>query len=665
MCGIAGFIDKSLPDPRLVADRMTHALSHRGPDDSGLWIDYETGVALGHRRLSIIDVSSSGHQPMTSSSGRYVVVFNGEIYNHTTIRQELEAYGRLVMWRGRSDTETLLAAIEQWNIEGALRRAIGMFAFGVWDRALRRLTLARDRVGEKPLYYASFGKAFLFASELKGIRTHPASQREVDRDALAQFLRYSYVPDPGCIYRNIRKLPAGSVLEVDESGSHGEPTRYWSASQAIANSRSRAFVGDDSEALDAFEKTLGDAIDLQMIADVPLGAFLSGGIDSSLVVAMMQSRTSRPVKTFTIGFAEKSYDESSYARAIAKHLQTDHTELVVTPAEAMRVIPELPRLYDEPFADSSQIPTYLVSSLARRNVTVSLSGDAGDELFGGYTRYDVAERVWALLGKIPGGVKRFLPALVKSRSTQWWDGAFKLARPIVPPRLRYANMGTKLYRLIGLLEGSSAKFYHSLISHWSNTEELVLGSCNAANPVELATGLASSYREQMMYWDLITYLPGDILVKVDRAAMAVGLETRVPMLDHRMVEFAWSLPLRLKVRNGQGKWIMRELLRRFVPQELTDRPKMGFGIPLNQWLRGPLRDWAEALLSESRIRREGYLNPAPIRKRWDEHLAETHDWSYLLWDVLMFQAWIEQGSQSGLMPSGSRSATVVGGPLVN
>src|SRR5215469_9496893 len=295
MCGIAGFIDKSLPDPRLVADRMTHALSHRGPDDSGLWIDYETGVALGHRRLSIIDVSSSGHQPMTSSSGRYVVVFNGEIYNHTTIRQELEADGRLVMWRGRSDTETLLAAIEQWNIEGALRRAIGMFAFGVWDRALRRLTLARDRVGEKPLYYASFGKAFLFASELKGFRTHPASQREVDRDALAQFLRYSYVPDPGCIYRNIRKLPAGSVLEVDESGSHGEPTRYWSASQAIANSRSRAFVGDDSEALDAFEKTLGDAIDLQMIADVPLGAFLSGGIDSSLVVAMMQSRTSRPV----------------------------------------------------------------------------------------------------------------------------------------------------------------------------------------------------------------------------------------------------------------------------------------------------------------------------------------------------------------------------------
>ena len=644
MCGIVGFIGAGPTEPRSLVERMADALSHRGPDDSGLWVDNDSGVALGHRRLAIIDVSSSGHQPMVSGSGRYVIVFNGEIYNHAAIRRELDGRVGSGPWRGHSDTETLLAAIETWGIAETLRRCIGMFAFGVWDRAERRLTLGRDRIGEKPLYYGAFGRTFVFASELKAIRVHPACEREIDREALASFLRYCYIPEPRSIYSNIRKLPPGSLLEIDAAGSHQEAVPYWSAAKTLASARAHPFTGGDVEALDAFERVLGDAVELQMIADVPLGAFLSGGIDSSLVVAMMQKRASRPVKTFTIGFAEKAYDESPHACAVAKHLGTDHTELVVTPAEAMDVIPKLARLYDEPFADSSQIPTYLVAQLARRNVTVSLSGDAGDELFGGYTRYEVAERGWGLLGRIPGAVRRALPAVIRSRSAGWWTRGFEFAAPVIPRRWRYSNPGNKLYRLADLLSDSAGEFYHGIISHWVNSRRMVVGCSQPDARLGCITPdiVSPEYREQMMYWDLVTYLPGDILVKVDRAAMAVSLETRVPLLDHRVLEFAWSLPLGLKVRDGRGKWLMRELLARHVPRELTDRPKMGFGIPLNQWLRGPLRDWAEAHLDESRIRREGYLDPAPIRTKWQEHLEGDHDWSYLLWDVLMFQAWLEE-----------------------
>jgi asparagine synthase (glutamine-hydrolysing) len=634
---------------------MTDALSHRGPDDSGVWVDNDAGVALGHRRLAIVDVSSAGHQPMASMGGRYQIVYNGEIYNHLEIRRELESKLGSIAWRGHSDTETLLLAIETWGAADALRRCVGMFALAAWDRLRRRLILARDRFGEKPLYFGRFGGHFVFGSELKALSVYPGFDDEIDRDSLALFLRHCYVPEPRTIYRNVNKLPPATIVEIDDRGEPGTADQYWRVTETIDSGRQHPFVGSDKEAVNSLETLLSASVGLQMMADVPVGAFLSGGIDSSLVVALMQKCATRKVRTFTIGFSEKAYDESSHARAVARHLGTDHTELIVTPTQAMEVIARLPSLYDEPFGDSSQIPTYLVSSLARQHVTVSLSGDAGDELFGGYTRYDLASRLSAKLQSVPNVLRVRIPNIIRSRPPEWWQRYLGFVAPMLPRRWKGANLGNKMYRLAELVATSPWELYHGLVSHWSQPDRVVLGCGGRESPVRELMSRSStlSYPEQMMYWDLMTYLPGDILVKVDRAAMAVGLETRVPMLDHRVVELAWSLPLRLKMRAGKGKWILRQLLDRYVPRELTDRPKTGFGIPIGSWLRGPLRPWAETLLDRTRIEREGVMEPTLIRQRWQEHLSGNHDWGYLIWDVLMFQAWLESRGERPSMAKAS------------
>jgi asparagine synthase (glutamine-hydrolysing) len=656
MCGIAGFIDRDSGDLEAVCRRMTGALSHRGPDDSGHWVDREAAVALGHRRLSIIDLSPAGHQPMRSAGGRYELVYNGEIYNHTAIRQALG--GHAPAWRGHSDSETLLAAIEAWGIEAALTRCVGMFALAVWDRQNRRLTLARDRTGEKPLYYGRHGRAFLFGSELKALQAHPAFHADIDRESLTLYLRYCYVPDPRSIFRGVAKLLPGTLLHVDENGNYGDPVPYWSAAEVIAKSRAQPFTGTDAEAIDKLEQVLGEAVGAQMASDVPLGAFLSGGVDSSLIVALMQKRSSQRIRTFTIGFAESAYDESRYARAVAKHLGTDHTELLVTPAQTIQAIPRMPLIYDEPFGDSSQIPTFLVSELARQHVTVSLSGDAGDELFGGYNRYAFARYLWDQLSRVPKPMRGWVARGIRARSPASWTRILDVAKPLIPRRWRAAQMGDKLHKLADFIGSSPEEVYGGLVSHWPAPDQVVVGAKEPlsrlreimAQPSELV------FEENMMYWDLMTYLPGDILVKVDRAAMAVSLESRVPMLDHRVIEFAWTLPLHMRVRGGEGKWLMKQLLSRHVPRALTDRPKTGFGIPIDVWLRGPLRDWAESLLDESRLRREGFFDPVPIRAKWREHLGETRNWAYWLWDILMFQAWWQAQCERRTMPATSGEA---------
>ena len=644
MCGIAGYVERGAADLEGPCRRMAAALTRRGPDDAGLWFDAASGVALGHRRLAIIDLSPAGHQPMHSRSERFVIVFNGEIYNYLSVRRELEAAEPGRAWRGHSDTETLLAAIEAWGCAAALRRCVGMFALALWDRQERRLILARDRCGEKPLYYGRQGQAFLFGSELKALRAHPAFRASLDRGALALYLRHNYVPDPHCIYEGIRKLPSGCYLEVDAAGHFGEPVPYWSAAEVVAAAQAEPFGGDAAAAVAELERVLGEAISGQMISDVPLGAFLSGGVDSSLIVALMQARSARPVRTFTIGFAEAAYDESRYARAVAAHLGTEHTELVVSPAQALAVIPQLPAMYDEPFADSSQVPTALICQLARQHVTVCLSGDAGDEVFGGYTRYLLAGRIWNTIGRLPRPLRRMTERMTRVLSPDEWDRSLRALGPLLPRRWRQTRFGDRLHKAGDLLTaGNRADVYRALVSHWSRPEHLSPG---AIEPRSHLTALMEHspferFEEAMMFWDLLTYLPGDILVKVDRAAMAVSLETRVPMLDHRVIEFAWRLPLELRIRAGEGKWLLRQLLYRHVPRALIDRPKMGFGVPIDAWLRAPLRDWAESLLSESRLRAEGIFDPLVVRQKWAEHLDGSRNWAYLLWDVLMFQAWQE------------------------
>jgi len=580
---------------------------------------------------------------MRSASGRYEIVFNGEIYNHRTLRATLEAAAFGVPWRGHSDTETLLAAIEAWGLQRALQHCVGMFALALWDRNSRRLSLARDRAGEKPLYYGRVGTAFVFGSELKALQAHPAFHGEVDRGCLALYLRHCYIPEPLSIFKGIQRLPAGSILEVDEFGSFCTPEPYWNLHSVVEAGQRAPFGGSDREAIDMLERVLVDAVAKQMEADVPLGAFLSGGIDSSLVVALMQRQSARRVRTFTIGFTEPEYDESAHARAVAQHLGTDHTEFRVTPAESMAVIPRLATMYDEPFADSSQIPTFLVAQLARRHVTVSLSGDGGDELFGGYNRYVWARRVWGagrLLGPLRGASARSLRAL----NPETWTRVLALGKPFLPSRWRAAQPGDKIHRIADLLDCSQPELYRMLVSHWMHPSDLVLGSAEPASPLTqlMAQTGTRCFEEQMMWWDFMTYLPGDILVKVDRAAMAVSLETRVPLLDHRVIEFAWSLPLNMRVRAGEGKWLLRQLLSKYVPRALTDRPKTGFGVPLDGWLRGPLRDWAESLLDDSRLRDEGFLNPAPVRRAWLDHVSGRRNRAHWLWDILMFQSWLEQ-----------------------
>lgn len=651
MCGLTGFWSgQPVGDRAAIVGRMAGMLHHRGPDDSGVWVDDAIGIALAHRRLSILDLSSAGHQPMLSACGRHVLAFNGEIYNHLELRIRLEQGGASPAWRGHSDTETLLACFAAWGIAETLQAAVGMFAIALWDRQQKVLTLARDRIGEKPLYYGWQGAALLFGSELKALRAHPAFLREVDRDALTLFLRHNYIPSPHSIYRGIAKLPPGHFLRVtaqDREAGSLRPEPYWRYNDIVTAGLGDPFAGSETEAVDALEQQLMRSIGGQMLADVPLGAFLSGGIDSSTVVALMQAQSRQPVRTFTIGFDEADYNEATHAAAVARHLGTQHTELYVRPEDALAVIPELPSIYCEPFGDSSQIPTFLVSRLARQQVTVALSGDAGDELFGGYNRYLLACRLWRRLGLLPMPARRAAVAALHALPPVFWNGILGVARPVLPRRFRVGAAADKVRKLADILalpDGEAV--YRRLVSHDLDPAHVVIGG---AEPPTLLTQRnawprTDAFEHWMMALDAQTYLPDDILVKVDRAAMANSLETRVPLLDHRIVEFAWRLPLSLKIRDGQGKWILRQVLYRHVPKELVDRPKMGFGVPIDAWLRGPLREWAEALLDESRLKREGYFQPAPIRQKWREHLSGSHNWQYWLWNVLMFQAWLEADS---------------------
>lgn len=627
---------------------MTDALLHRGPDDGGTWTDGASGIALGHRRLAIVDLSPAGHQPMASASGRWVIAFNGEIYNHQAIRRELEAIDLASAWRGHSDTETLLAGFDAWGVRATIERCTGMFAFAVWDRENRVLTLGRDRTGEKPLYYGWQGEGaqacFLFGSELASLKLHPAFVDAVDRDALCLYMRHGYLPAPHSIYAGIHKLLPGHLLSLSPSRREPVVECYWSVARvAVAGVRDPLRVCG-TEAVDALESLLADAVGQQMMADVPLGAFLSGGVDSSTIVALMQAQSLRPVRTFSIGFDEAGYDEAVHAKAVAAHLGTDHMEMYVTPRQAMDVIPNLPTIYSEPFADSSQIPTYLVSKLARGHVTVSLSGDAGDELFAGYNRYVLTRNLWRYLSFVPGPARRLLASGIRIPSVSAWNSAIGPVQGLLPRALRMANVGDKLHKGAGVLgAGAVDELYLGLVTQW-DPESVVLGGREPSTPLRgeapALEGLDAVQR--MMALDAMTYLPDDILAKVDRAAMGISLETRVPFLDHRVVEFAWRVPQALKFRDGVGKWILRQVLYRHVPKALIERPKMGFGVPLETWLRGPLREWAEGLLDESRLRQEGYFHPGVIRQKWSEHLSGRRNWQHHLWAVLMFQAWLAE-----------------------
>lgn len=644
MCGITGvwsFADFALS--REALPRMTAAIAHRGPDDSGHWFDEAAGIALGHRRLSIVDLSPAGHQPMASASGRYQLVFNGEVYNHVALRRELEQGGQRFDWRGHSDTETLLAGIEVWGFEATLKRCTGMFAMALWDRETRSLQLARDRLGEKPLYYGWQGQHFFFASELSALKAHPAFKPVLNTQAIALMMRHNYIPAPYSIYQGIHKLLPGTTLLVSPTHRDAAPTPYWRAYDAVANGLAQPFTGSPTDAVDVLEALLMDAVGQQMMADVPLGAFLSGGVDSSAVVALMQAQSDRPVQTFTIGFNEAGYNEAEHAKAVARHLGTSHTEWYVTPQDALDVIPKLPGIYSEPFSDSSQIPTILVSQLARRHVTVSLSGDGGDELFGGYNRYTQTHKLWNTITKVPIPLRKLAAAGITSLTPGQWNVLAKPLMSVLPAKYQHKNIGGLAHKGSGVLAYESVDaIYHTAVSHWNPADLLFDG----AEPITTVTDPHSmppcDAIHRMMALDTISYLPGDILCKVDRAAMAVSLESRVPFLDHRVVEFAWRLPLEMKIRDGVGKWPLREVLYRYVPKSLIERPKMGFGVPIDAWLRGPLRDWAENLLDERRLREQGIFRPEPIRRKWAEHLSGKLSWRYHLWDVLMFQAWIDK-----------------------
>ena len=668
MCGIAGFWRSgSTPnDSNAIARRMAAALAHRGPDDEGTWVDDYSGIALAHRRLSIIDLSPLGSQPMISGTGRFVIVFNGEVYNHGALRKELARTNARLAFRGHSDTEVMLAAIETWGLEDAVRRFVGMFAFALWDRQQHRLHLVRDRLGIKPLYYGWAGTTLLFGSELRAFIAHPSFEAEIDRNAIALLLRYQCIPAPHSIYRGVYKLLPGTILTLGSPESADvAPVAYWSARQVAEQGTSDPFTGTDGEAVERLDTLLREAVSLRMISDVPIAAFLSGGLDSSTVAALMQAQSDRPIRTFTIGSTDPGFDESPYARAVARHLGTDHTELIVTPDDALAVVPQLATLYDEPFADSSQIPTFLISALIRREATVALSGDGGDELFAGYNRHAWATRVWNSVRWLPRAVRDVQASAITAVAPSTWNSLFERVGHLMPKTLRHGDAGFKLHKMADVLSAPSIEaIYTRLSSHWHAPTSVVLDA------TEPATALADpahavrlpSFVEKMLYLDLVTYLPDDVLTKVDRASMAVGLEARVPLLDHRVVEFVWRLPLAFKYREGTSKWLLRQILYRHVPPQLVERPKVGFGIPLYSWLRGPLREWAEELLDERRLVREGYFNPAPIRRRWLEHLAGKRRWEYHLWDVLMFQSWLEASRTPHASAPGS--PPVVAEPVV-
>jgi asparagine synthase (glutamine-hydrolysing) len=631
---------------------MADRLRHRGPDDQGVWADPKAGIALAHRRLSILDLSPAGHQPMLSASGRYVIAYNGEIYNCEQLLQDLRRDNVTVAFRGHSDTEVMLAAFEHWGIETSLERMNGMFAFALWDRRERTLFLTRDRFGEKPLYYGWTGATFLFASELKALRANPEFEGEIDRDALACYLRFNCIPAPYSIYKNISKLFPGTVLCLKDGKTSLQ--EFWSLRSCLQSTISQPFHGSIHDAKEELDVLLRDAIKLRMHADVPLGAFLSGGIDSSLVVAMMQAQSTKAVRTFSIGFHEEGIDEANDARAVAKHLGTDHTELYVTSDDAMQLVGRLPEIYDEPFGDSSQVPTLLVSQLARRYVTVSLSGDGGDEVFGGYNRYTWGRRVWNHIDRIPRALRELTASAITAFSPQVWDAAFRHVRPVLPDSWQQRNPGYKLHKLATLMGSvGPMDMYARMASHWFESERVVLGSDRRA-PLHMVENLwleLPDFERQAMYLDSITYLPNDILVKVDRATMAFSLEGRIPYLDPRVVDFAWRLPLNMKIRSRQGKWILRQVLYGYVPAKLVERPKMGFCIPLDEWLRGPMREWTEALLEPRWLEQREFFHAGSVRKMWKDHLFGRGAWQFPLWDILMFQLWLQhQGSTLGENP---------------
>jgi asparagine synthase (glutamine-hydrolysing) len=653
MCGIAGFFNSNRDQSPKALDhavlRMVETLRHRGPDDGGTWNDPDAGIAIGMRRLAILDLSPAGKQPMHSASGRYVLVFNGEIYNCEDLRLELLAASPGLMFRGHSDTEVMLAAFERWGLPGSLQRFNGMFAFALWDRKDRTLTLARDRFGEKPLYYGILHGRLLFASELKALRAHPNFSADIDLGALALYLQRNCVPAPYSIYRDIKKLPPATFLTLSSDRFDRQPQPYWSLAEIAEQGVQNQFGGSEQEAIESLDTLLRDAVKIRMYADVPLGSFLSGGIDSSTVVALMQAQSSSPVQSFSIGLHESDYNEATDGARVAKHLGTNHSELYATPREALEVVPLLPTMYDEPFADSSQIPTFLVSRLARQHVTVSMSGDGGDEIFGGYNRHTWGGPLWRKIERFPLPLRKLGSASLTALSPETWDSLFRAFHSVLPTSWHQRLPGYKLHKLASVMGSADADEMHDrFASHWASPQELLRSTA-------LPTALSSSHghgpqlpspTEQMMYRDAVTYLPDDILVKVDRATMAVSLEGRIPLLDHRVAEFAWRLPLSMKVRGKEGKWILRQVLYRYVPRELVDRPKFGFGIPLDSWLRGPLRDWAESLLDERRLRNEGFFNPVPIRRAWQEHISGKRRWEFHLWDVLMFQAWLEHSRQT-------------------
>jgi asparagine synthase (glutamine-hydrolysing) len=647
MCGIAGLLDtkqgKGHEELSAIARRMATSLRHRGPEDEGVWADPASGIAFGHRRLSIIDLSPAGHQPMHSACGRYVITYNGEIYNFKSLRAELEQLGQA--FRGHSDTEVLLAAITHWGVERALEKFNGMFAFALWDRQDKVLFLSRDRAGEKPLYYGWAGHTLLFASELKALHQYPDFRGEVDRGALAVYVRHNYIPAPHSIYKGIYKLTPGTLLAIRGFGSDASPKPYWSAKRAAEDGLASPFRGSASEAVTQLDSLLNDAVNLRMVSDVPLGAFLSGGIDSSLIVAIMQANSSQPVKTFTIGFHSAEFNEAESAKAVARHLGTDHTELYVTPEEAMGVIPRLPGLYDEPFADSSQIPTFLVSQLARRKVTVSLSGDAGDELFGGYATYLWGRSVHQRVNWMPRALRNAAAKSLGPLARFDWNGLFDRHHAVVPGSFKKRDVTRVLEKLTSVLTATEREaLYRVLLSYWMDSASVVLDSKEKKTALTDKDGWAKlpDFVHVMMYVDTVMYLPDDILVKVDRASMGVSLESRVPLLDHRVIEFAWRLPLAMKITGNTGKSPLRQLLYKYVPRTLVDRPKRGFAVPVGEWLRGQMRPWAEELISESRLRNDGYFAAEPILQKWHEHLKGRHNWQPQLWGVLMFQAWLDQ-----------------------
>lgn len=642
MCGIAGFVAdptqrQSFDQIERIARAMDLSLAHRGPDDHDVWLDPEAGVALVHRRLSVLDLSSAGHQPMHSADGRYVIVYNGEVYSHAPIRAEIEATGH--RFRGHSDTEVILESVARVGVQATIDRLIGMFALAIWDRKDRTLTLVRDRLGIKPIYWAKVHGLMMFGSELKALRQHPGWTPRIRPEATASFLRHNYIPAPHTIYQDVYKLEPGTILTLPFGG---EPKieKFWDARELAMAGLRNPINEDDTTLTDLLEKLLIDAVGIRMIADVPFGAFLSGGIDSSTVVALMKAANAGPVKTFSIGFEQTGFNEAPYAAAIAKHLGTEHTELMVTPREALDVVPKLADMFDEPFADSSQIPTYLVSAMTQKHVTIALSGDGGDELFAGYNRYQMTKRFWRTLSFAPSPIRNTFAAGLTSLSTERWDRLFAK----LPGKLSPSQAGDKIYKLASVLKLTDAdQMYRQLISHWSPAEVAPL--------VAELKGLLWDHTtrkdfpdllDRMQFFDLVTYLPDDILTKVDRTSMAVALEVRVPLLDHRVVEWAWRLPQTAKIRGGTTKWLLRQVLYKHVPRELVERPKMGFGVPLAEWLRGPLKDWAESLLSEERLCATEFLDHKLIRRYWSEHLSGKRNWQYLLWDVLMFEAWRER-----------------------